>query len=97
MPPHLHELLDKAKSGQPEAFARLVDALRTLADGDASILLEAARSPDPLLRRASAQIAPSRHPAAAVASRLLMRIPPAINPNVSAANSNDQTGVAEYG
>src|SRR5262249_13138032 len=61
----LLELVDRARSGEAEAFSRLVDGLRALATGDGIILREAARSPELVLRRAAARVVAGRQDGAA--------------------------------
>src|SRR5438105_1176406 len=60
----LAELVDKVKTGEAEAFPRLVEALRAAAESDLKALLDALRSTDAIMRRAAARVAPGRHDAA---------------------------------
>src|SRR5262245_60674464 len=61
----LLELVDKARAGEADAFARLVEALRACVEATPVVLSEASGSVEPVLRRAAARVAASRADAGA--------------------------------
>ena len=56
MEQQLQELVERARSGEPEPFQQLLDALRQQGPVTPSALLEMVRSPEPVLRRAALRL-----------------------------------------